>query len=600
MDKNNNKDKIKKLGIFKAVIKIIPKIFKTAPGLLIFNMLISIVQGILIGSNTIVKQHFFDKATELTTGDATLSAVFLSLAFLGLINIFFQIFNGLTNFTPQVLVSKCAGKLSCEIHDKISRLSAETFEDTDKLDDINKANLGKDNAVEFAFIFLIIFFFYVPYFIFMGWYLYSLKPIFVWSIIIIFIPTALTQLVRSKVFTKLEDKSAPVRREYEYYERCMVDREYFKETRLLGGFNYFKRLYIDTLKLMNKLSLKANIKTNLLEFLMKILSVGGYIVILYMLFDALMKREISVGAFAAVFSSIGLLYMIMEEVVCQHIGSISNNLGTIKNYLNFLELEERKGEDIDIPSNCDITLDNANFSYPKAKCNAVENANLVIKNKETLAIVGENGSGKSTIIRLITGVYKPTEGEVKYGNVSTDRISMKKLFENSSAVFQKYCRYQMKLSENISISDTHNESSSSRLDTASEMANFSKDNECFTDGYDTMLSREFDGIDLSGGQWQRIAIARAFFKKHNLIILDEPTASIDPFEETRIYNRFAKMAQDKTAIIVTHRIGSVKIADRIVVMKDGKIAQIGTHDELISKNGEYKRMYTAQQQWYQE
>ncbi|WP_242982570.1 ATP-binding cassette domain-containing protein [Acetatifactor muris] len=113
-----------------------------------------------------------------------------------------------------------------------------------------------------------------------------------------------------------------------------------------------------------------------------------------------------------------------------------------------------------------------------------------------------------------------------------------------------------------------------------------------------MLSREFGGIDLSGGQWQRVAIARGFFRSHDLIILDEPTAAIDPYEETRIYNRFAEIARDKTAVIVTHRLGSVKLADRILVMKEGEAVQTGTHEELIVRDGEYKRLYEAQEQWY--
>ncbi|MCI8801303.1 MAG: ATP-binding cassette domain-containing protein [Lachnospiraceae bacterium] len=120
----------------------------------------------------------------------------------------------------------------------------------------------------------------------------------------------------------------------------------------------------------------------------------------------------------------------------------------------------------------------------------------------------------------------------------------------------------------------------------------------FPEGYETMLSREFGGIDLSGGQWQRVAIARGFFRSHDLIILDEPTAAIDPYEETRIYNRFAEIARDKTAVIVTHRLGSVKLADRILVMKEGEAVQTGTHEELIVRDGEYKRLYEAQEQWY--
>lgn len=122
------------------------------------------------------------------------------------------------------------------------------------------------------------------------------------------------------------------------------------------------------------------------------------------------------------------------------------------------------------------------------------------------------------------------------------------------------------------------------------------DTRVFPDGFETMLSREFEGVDLSGGQWQRVAIARGFYRSHDLIILDEPTAAVDPLEETLIYQKFAEMAADKTAVIVTHRLGSARIADRIVVMDAGRIAAIGTHEELLHAGGLYAEMYQAQ--WY--
>ncbi len=250
-------------------------------------------------------------------------------------------------------------------------------------------------------------------------------------------------------------------------------------------------------------------------------------------------------------------------------------------------------------------LENVSFSYPAGKREdgtpeqikyAVKNVSLTLRKGETLAVVGENGSGKSTLIRLIAGLYLPVEGTVRKNGVDTRRLTMDALTCRASAVFQKYQRYQMTLAENIVISDSGAESEKARLDSVCAMAGTEPG--AFPQGYDTMLSREFDGIDLSGGQWQRVAIARGFFRGHDLIILDEPTAAIDPYEETLIYNRFAEIAREKSAVIVTHRLGSVKLADRILVMKDGEAVQIGTHDELIAREGEYKRLYEAQEQWY--
>ena len=573
-------------------------VYKSAPVLFILTQILSILHGLSWGINTLFTQKFFDSAAQMVDKKAEISKVVISLIALGLINIINQVLNGVGNFVPQVFADKARGKLSFKINEKMGRISPICFEDTKMLDDINKAERGKDNSVWFILTFMIIFSFYIPYFAFMAFYLFSLKPILAISIVIIFIPTAFTQIIRTKVFAKLEDKSAPVRREYDYYEKCIVGREYFKETRLLGAFSYFRKLYEGSLVLLNKLSFRANLRTNLYELAMRIVTLAGYFGILYLLFDALMKSEITVGAFAAVFASIGMLYSIMEEVVCRHLGTIAQNLGTIQNFLNFLDIKTREGKDMRLSENADIHIKNVSFAYPNTETNAVDNVSFTIKNRETIAIVGENGSGKSTLIRLITGLYLPDRGDIVIGDINTKDVAMETLFYKNSAVFQKYQRYQLTLKDNIQISETDRNTDDMRLDKTTEMAGFNKNDESFTDGYDTMLSREFDGVDLSGGQWQRVAIARGFYRVHDMIILDEPTAAIDPFEETKIYNRFANISKGKTAIIVTHRLGSVKLADRILVMEKGRLVEIGTHDELIKGNGEYARLYKAQEQWY--
>ncbi|HPT61431.1 MAG TPA: ABC transporter ATP-binding protein [Bacillota bacterium] len=588
----------KKLGFVGVVKRLVPIVVRATPVFFISFSVLAILHGVSWGFETMMQQRFFDAATVFAQGESTIRSVLVALAFLGGANILCQVLNGVVNFVPEVLGQKVIGRLSKGIHEKMARLDPKCFEDTDVLDDINKALQGQNNALWFVFMLCAIFTFYVPYFIFMGWYLFTLKPILVISIVIIFIPAFLTQIVRTKVFAKLEDKSAPKRREFDYYESCIVSREYFKETRLLGGYKYFKKLYLDTLDTLQKLKFQAMLKTNLLELLMSFLTVLGFSTIFLMLFDAVMKGEITVGAFAAVTNSIGLLYSIMEEVVCRHAGQIAQSMGSITNYLNFLDLEERQGKVQEVPQLGDVVLEGVSFKYPGSEKYAVKDVSFTLKHGETLAIVGENGSGKSTLIRLLTGIYLPDEGRVTIGGVDTRDLSLDALYRNTSAVFQKYQRYLMTLEDNITISDAKKTFDDLALDDACRKAGVDSNGRSFPEGYKTMLSREFDGVDLSGGQWQRVAIARGFFRDHQLIILDEPTAAIDPYEETRVYNRFAEISKDKTAVIVTHRLGSVKLADRIVVLKDGKVVQVGTHDELIARSGEYHRLYKSQEKWY--
>lgn len=241
------------------------------------------------------------------------------------------------------------------------------------------------------------------------------------------------------------------------------------------------------------------------------------------------------------------------------------------------------------------------FKYPGAKSNALNNVSLSIKQGEIVAIVGDNGAGKSTLVKLMAGMYKPNKGTVSVGGMDTLETDPIHIYKGISAVFQKYNCYQMTLKENVEISDFEVSESdkNERLEKAVNEAELDLSEKTFSSGLDTMVSREFDGVDLSGGQWQRVAISRGLYRENSIIFLDEPTKAIDPVEETRLYKQFAKISKGKTSLIVTHRLGSTRIADRIIVMKDGCVNDIGTYDELMSRGGEYAKMYKSQAQWYE-
>ncbi|CAM2893096.1 ABC transporter ATP-binding protein [Hathewaya histolytica] len=599
-----NNHKKKDISLFEVVRKIAPIVIKACPIYTVALTIIAIFHGLSIGFNTFMTQKFFDTITNGIGKSEHTKELLVKACVLGGAFIASEILNGVSNFMTNNISKIQIGYLGKVINEKSAKIDPINFENPQFLDDINKANEGMQNSVRLLIILSILFTFYLPYFIFMGTYLYKLKPMLAISLVLIFIPLALTQFIRVKVFAKLADESAPIRREYEYYERCIVDREYFKETRLLGAFGYFRDLYLSSLSLLNKKIWRAEKKSGLMELGMKIVTLLGYMGVLYLLVDALMKGDISVGAFEAVFASIDMMFSLMEEIICVHIGKLTKELGAIVNFVRFLDIPEREGEEYEITGVPEILIKDVTFNYPGADKSSISNLSLKVNSGETIAIVGENGAGKTSLVKIMTGLYLPTEGNVLIGRVDTAKISPKALYKGISGVFQKYQRYKMTLQENISISSTEEIESQNHEDVKEKLqmaickADLEINEEKFPKGYETMLSREFDGIDLSGGQWQRLAIARGFYRAHNMIVLDEPTAAIDPVEESKIYKKFSEMSKGKTAIIVTHRLGSAKIADRIVVMDKGKMVEIGTHEELIKAEGKYSEMYEAQSKWY--
>ena len=278
------------------------------------------------------------------------------------------------------------------------------------------------------------------------------------------------------------------------------------------------------------------------------------------------------------------------------------NISYMEDYFELLDLEkDGELEDAEKLDAADVSFENVSFAYPGSVRKVIQNLTVDIHNGETVAIVGENGSGKSTFINLLMGFYTPDKGRIMVNGKTLEGRNIDNVRKSTAAVFQDFCHYEGTVRENIEASEMEDTGDEERIKDILVKANIEEMVAHQPDGLDEEIGKfSKTGNNLSGGQWQRIALARALYRHDtSLMILDEPTAALDPMAEAELYKHFAEMTKGKTTILISHRLGITRMVDRVLVFKEGKIIESGTHDELMAEDGYYAEMYRAQARWYE-
>jgi ATP-binding cassette, subfamily B, bacterial len=585
----------------RVILKMIGLTFRATPwAFSLFLLSCVIFTGLLIADFHFIRV-LLDELPLFVDGKIAYKTVLLTVLLLGGVSVLISISNAFGNLVGAEYVDKKTGALMIRaMSEKAARLELIRFESTDLYEGIEKATHGVDLAFDAMerVVFSIIF--HGGYFLFLSVYLAWFKPMLVLGIFLSFLPVALSRYIRASAFYKAESRVVSHRREFKHYEECLTDRTYFKETRTRGAVPFFRGLYDRALASYNKEMWRTEVRTGRIDLGLKVLTLLGYGGLLFMLVHYLLRGEISPGMFGAVYFAMDSIFKWFEELF-NRLGSAYQDAALVGNFFDFMDLPERNDGTGTVRRDRGVVMEGVCFRYPGVTQNAIDGVSLSIPHQQSVAIVGENGAGKSTLVRLITGMYQPLEGRVLIGDVDTRDASAESSYEGLSAVFQNYQRYAMTLADNVSISEPVARSdgdNESRTLSALTRAGLAATADSFPEGASTMLSREFGGTDLSGGQWQRVAIARGLYRSHDMIILDEPTAAIDPLEETALYKRFVEVAAGRTAIIVTHRLGSARIADRILVMDGGRLVEDGTHEQLMTQQGTYAMMFESQAKWY--
>ena len=382
-------------------------------------------------------------------------------------------------------------------------------------------------------------------------------------------------------------------RRFNYFVDVLSSRKNAKEIRFLGIVNFF----IDKISSLQKVLWKKKYKL-LLNFSMKTISASlirnvSLGICLFISIREILEGKYGVGNITILVSAIECINNCLSTLVVK-IGKKNKIEYLLRDWDKFITSEdEYKGYETGDLDGC-IIFEDVDFSYPGSDKPVFESLNFSIEKGETVAIVGENGSGKSTIVKLLLGIFNANAGKILINNF--DNVEVIESFRNNSAcLFQEYNKYQMTIGENIKLGKTEN---CIYTDTLTRLRLYDFINK-YSDGMDTIIGQINDGVELSGGEWQKLAILRALNKKDvKFIIFDEPTANLDPISEMKFYMDIKQYYKEATVVIVSHRLAVSKICDKIIVIDGGKVAEIGSHQELVERQGIYSKMFLTQKELY--
>jgi len=393
-------------------------------------------------------------------------------------------------------------------------------------------------------------------------------------------------------------------RRHEYYRDILTGREPVEERTLFAYGSDVTRRYLVQYETARKHRFWVHFKQYATIKVAGISMTFVAILVALTLIGPVIAGQLSPGMFmgivAAVFGIVNNLSWVLGDAV----ETIAKSREYMKDLTSFVNLSRTEGAK-DLPEIKPITFKtlefrNVRFKYPTGETYILDGLSFKLENGKHYSFVGTNGAGKTTIIKLLTGLYDEYEGEILINNKELRTYPAAVLKAMFSVVYQDFARYQVSMADNISLGNAAQAPDAVKIKEAAHIAELDETIKDLKNGIDTPLGKIMEnGVDLSGGQWQKIAIARSLISPAPIKILDEPTAALDPIAESRIYQEFEGLMRGKTTIFISHRLGSTKLADEILVIEDGSIKERGSHDELMNKNGQYSQMFEAQRKWYE-
>lgn len=580
--------------------------FKYSPLNAMIMALQVIIESIVPSLQILVTAKFLDTAILVVSGKGNLRDIFMPLSIIIIFIAYNWISKQVVKFTEVRLELKLRGKLRVAITEKRAKLKYSYVENQDSWDLISRVSENPETKCKDA---------YKEVLAILSIILRIIGLLFVlatkvwWTpivILLISIPLFYLSLKGGKAGYEAGRQVSKHQRKAQYLSEVLLGREAVDERSLFGYTSKVNKKWWEQYETARKSEYKV-----LLKYFIRMKASGIITTIIstltvLVLIKPLQSGLITIGMFISIVNGTFNLISLTSWQITYYLYKLAESKEYLKDLSKFIILEETE-EAIDKPSKNiselkSLEFKNVSFKYPDTNNYILKNLSFTIEEGKHYSFVGINGAGKTTITKLITGLYEDFEGDILINGINIKEYSHSDLKALCSVVYQDFAKYFISFKDNIALGnilDMGNEINEENIDKAIKTIELDNVVRELPKGVETSLGKiKSDGVDISGGEWQRIAMARSIISKAPLRILDEPTAALDPISESNVYEKFKEISRGGTTIFISHRLGSTKLADEIFVIGNGTIIEKGSHEELMNIKGSYEKMYESQRSWY--
>jgi ATP-binding cassette subfamily B protein len=584
-----------KIKLFRESLKLV---WKSAPGWATINILVSLLQSFLPLALVYLIRLLIDNITKSVSTGSGISSVLWIIITVVIIYFLDELSTGFGNYVRKNQSMKLESYMYGLLHAKSVKLDLINFEHPEYYDCLARAtseapwrpNSILNNVISMfrGFMSLLL----------MAGLLFSLHWGMALLLVVVNVPGIWLRLHYADILYNFLRKQTPEARKSAYFNWLLTGERPSRELRLFGTGNYFISLFKRSFLSQKEEEIKIIRKRTLIEIVTDTIKALAVLFLLLFVARRTIAGELTLGQMAMFILAFRQGMSYIRDLFGSLAGLYEDSL-FIGDTFDFLNLKENivASGPVVFPAALknSLTVENLTFTYPGNSDPSINNVSFEIRKGEIVAIVGPNGAGKSTLVRLLTRLYDPDSGSVRYDGADIRNMDPELYRKNFSVVFQDFMLYNLGAGENIRLGNIEEKEVNEKIKHAASVSGVHELINNLPGGYDTVIGNLFDDSrELSWGEWQKIALARALFREAPVLILDEPASALDADTEFEIFSRFREIVKGRTSILISHRLANLSLADRIIVLTNGTVAETGTHDELMEKRGIYYRMYAKQ------